>query len=80
MSDQLKTLCIDSLGTNVPEDLKPFVLKYHDKLDELTKEFVKDCLSKNVEYCSAYGFIISRIVGLLSFHYCKSSNDKKYQR
>lgn len=70
--EQLKTLCADSLGTGISEELKPFVEKYHEKLDVLIKEYVEECLEENIDYCSAYGFILSRTMCLLSLHYCKS--------
>ena len=40
----LKTLSVDEFGTNVPEELIPFVKKYHDKLESFTEEFDKDCI------------------------------------
>lgn len=69
---QLKTLCADSLGTGVPKELEPFIEKYHNKLDTLIKEYVEECLAENIDYCSAYGFILSRAMCLLSLHYCTS--------
>lgn len=61
----LKTLSVDEFGTNVPEELIPFVKKYHDKLESFTEEFAKDCIKENIDYCSAYGFVFSRAMALL---------------
>lgn len=68
----LKTLSIDELGTSTPEELIPFVKKYHDKLEIFTEEFVSDCIKENIDYCSAYGFVLSRIMALLTMKYSKA--------
>lgn len=70
--ETLKTLCADSLGTGILKELESFVKKYHDKLDVLIKEYVEECVVENIDYCSAYGFILSRAMCLLSLHYCTS--------
>lgn len=68
----LKTLSIDALGTTAPEELIPFVEKYHNKLETFTEEFVKDCIEQNIDYCSAYGFVFSRAMSLLTMKYSKA--------
>ena len=68
----MKTLSADCLGMGVIEELFPFVDKYHDKVDALAKEFVEDCIEENIDYCSAYGFLLSRLMCQLSVHYCHS--------
>lgn len=75
----LKTLSVDEFGTNIPEELVPFVRKYHDKLEIFTEEFVKDCIEENIDYCSAYGFVFSRAMGLLTMKYSKALCEKEKQ-
>lgn len=67
----LKTLCVDALGTSTLEELIPFVEKYHDKLDIFAEEFVSDCIKENIDYCSAYGFVLTRTMSLLTMKYSK---------
>lgn len=73
----LKTLCVDALGTNTREELIPFVEKYHDKLETFAEEFVSDCIKENVDYCSAYGFVLTRIMSLLTMKYAKALWEKE---
>lgn len=70
---RLKTLSTDCFGTDTPKELIPLVEKYHNRLDILAKEFVEDCIEENIDYNSAYGFILSRLMCQLTIHYCKST-------
>lgn len=76
----LKTLSVDELGTSTPEELIPFVKKYHDKLEIFTEEFVKDCIKENIDYCSAYGFVFSRAMALLTMKYSKALYEIEKQK
>lgn len=75
----LKTLSVDEFGTDTPKELIPFVNKYHDKLEIFTKEFVKDCIKENIDYCSAYGFVFSRAMSLLTMGFCKALYEAEKQ-
>lgn len=76
----LKTLSIDELGTSTPKELISFVKKYHDKLEIFTEEFVSDCIKENIDYCSAYGFVFSRAMALLTMKYSKALYEAKKQK
>lgn len=68
----METFSIDSLGTDTPDRVKPLVNKYHNKIQEFAKEFVNDCVAENIEYCSAYGFLLTRFVGAITMEYSRS--------
>jgi len=70
-------MCIDAFGSKTPDELIPIVEKYHKKLDELTDEFVDDCINENIEYCSAFGFLFSRLDHLLAMKYAKRNYEIK---
>lgn len=55
--EKLVTICSDKYGMETTiDELKPFVSKYTDRLRELAKEFVDECVDKNIEINSAEGF------------------------
>ena len=72
-----RLMCIDALGSKTSDELIPIVEKYHKKLDELTDEFVDDCINENIEYCSAFGFLFSRLDHMLAMKYAKRSYEIK---
>ena len=75
--ESLKTFSSDAYGMGTPEELMYLVDKYTEKMRELTKNFVDDCIENNIEYLSAYGAMFSWMMQELTMHYCKKYSDDK---
>jgi len=73
--DTLKTICSNVYGTETTEEFRPLIRKYHEKVTELTSSFVKECVEQNIEYNSAYGLLLSMVMGELSLSYCHKCLD-----